>query len=561
MVVGEEGTMQRVFRVVDTNELELAGPKATAAFTRSVRRYGVVTPVLVAEMVDADGVIALTVVDGNRRIRAAKAERLPKVPAVVLKATTEQERARLTLMCNYMRSMNFHTESAAILSLASDVDAAAGAAKAVGLGPFKIQQLYRKITAMPEPVRRAMYEHRIPITAATWVGSWPEGLRREVVELLGRRRYLNTTMIKDLRASYAERHPEEFDTGGPAVGVAAIDPWIEADGIAVELPASPGLPESVPDASVAPARPAGGYVRTIAGQSAPLATNGLEVEPAWLDGDLQQVASTRAQPVAERPLQDARRTGQAWPPHEDRTDSIPAPAISAENGLWSGGTRVDVVVSAADRTHRTAAAATPDSRPVAFADPAAPGPTLASVQPTAHGAGAPVVVERSLPVASEKVDDRTERMVAFVVRLDATMRELAREGHALGIGRDRAVGRGREITGATTRPRIRHSMVPRFAPGILALPIVNRRRRRHWRLRGGLPRQLGAPPKPELSAAKYRRYAAVGAARSSLRRDHRSPFTPGATAPRSTTTACSRGSCSRSAGSCAASRASRTPTC
>ena len=71
-------------------------------------------------------------------------------PAVVLKATTKQDRARLTLLCNSMRSANFHTESAAILALAADEDAAAEAARAIGLGAVKIQQLYRKIVTMPD---------------------------------------------------------------------------------------------------------------------------------------------------------------------------------------------------------------------------------------------------------------------------------------------------------------------------------------------------------------------------------------------------------------------------
>ncbi len=230
--------MQRVFRVVDTRELSPKGVKTTGRFNRSIGRFGVLNPVLLAEVPDEDGVIQLHILDGNRRVRAARASRLSKVPAVVLKETTLLDRARLTLICNFMRSSNFHTESLAITMLGGSEEAIGQAAGEIGLGPMKMQQLYRKITSMPEAVRQAMYEHRIPVTGATWVGGWPDDLQAEVVETLARRRHLNTPALKAMKASYDARFPGSAAPVEDGAGNQRVDGWLEDDavGLEVEIP-------------------------------------------------------------------------------------------------------------------------------------------------------------------------------------------------------------------------------------------------------------------------------------------------------------------------------------
>jgi hypothetical protein len=53
-----------------------------------------------------------------------------------------------------------------------------------------------------------------------------------------------------------------------------------------------------------------------------------------------------------------------------------------------------------------------------------------------HESGSvPIAVTDTQPEPRITADDRAERMVAFVVRLDATLRDLVREGKALGIDR------------------------------------------------------------------------------------------------------------------------------
>jgi hypothetical protein len=63
-------------------------------------------------------------------------------------------------------------------------------------------------------------------------------------------------------------------------------------------------------------------------------------------------------------------------------------------------------------------------------------PEPAAIAIASRGSGsAPAALTEAELESRTGPDEGAERMVAFVVRLDAAMRELARQGHALGIGR------------------------------------------------------------------------------------------------------------------------------
>jgi hypothetical protein len=248
-----------------------------------------------------------------------------------------------------------------------------------------MQQLYRKIATMPEPVRRAMEEHRIPVTAAAWVGAWPEGLQREVVDLLARRRRVTTTMLKDLRERYAQRHPEAFGSATPARDTAPSGPWVITGWHGANLPG--------PDTSVD--RP----------------TTGVERDGA--DG----------------------RAGEVPPP-------IAAPAMA--------GARARAADVAEGPVTPSAVGIGPDAESPGARGPATPGGMSGAVAPAVeppaveHATGRPAVSGRPAhpeplavtpPAAPDPRDATVERMIAYVVRLDAALGELAREGRALGIER------------------------------------------------------------------------------------------------------------------------------
>ncbi len=251
--------MQRVFRLVDIAELEPVGMKTTTGFERSVERHGVINPIIVAEVADDDGVIGLEIVDGNRRVRAAKSARMEKIPAVVLKETSSEDRARLTLMTNQLRSYNFHTESLALTALAADEASAGRAANAMGISAVKLQNMQKKLASMSEEIRHAMYEGRIPVTSAMSIAGWPDELQRRIVDELRRKRRLYTRQIDEIKQEYERLHPpppkpSRVAPTPPAPEAPPFDDWYDDEPIAYSGPPSATAPVSFqPTVSSTPA--------------------------------------------------------------------------------------------------------------------------------------------------------------------------------------------------------------------------------------------------------------------------------------------------------------------
>lgn len=106
--------MEIVDREVPVEEIdETFGPPPAERLVESIRRNGVVVPVIVAERVDADGAIRLQLVDGNRRVAAVRTIGQVTIPARVLQGVTEADAAHLaslTLATNAFRTSNYITE-------------------------------------------------------------------------------------------------------------------------------------------------------------------------------------------------------------------------------------------------------------------------------------------------------------------------------------------------------------------------------------------------------------------------------------------------------------------
>lgn len=93
------------------------GPSPTSRFVRNVRKNGVIMPVLLREAVSDDGSPGYRIVDGNRRVAAARRSRHRDVPARILVDASADEVARITLATNIHRSNNHVTEFWAIKHL------------------------------------------------------------------------------------------------------------------------------------------------------------------------------------------------------------------------------------------------------------------------------------------------------------------------------------------------------------------------------------------------------------------------------------------------------------
>jgi hypothetical protein len=93
------------------------GPSPVPRFVENVRRNGVVIPILLREVVSTDGTVEYRIVDGNRRVAAAREIGLQDIPSRVLIDVSVDDAARLVLTANNFRSENEITEYWAIRHL------------------------------------------------------------------------------------------------------------------------------------------------------------------------------------------------------------------------------------------------------------------------------------------------------------------------------------------------------------------------------------------------------------------------------------------------------------
>jgi ParB/RepB/Spo0J family partition protein len=107
-----------ISREVPVAEIEVTvGPRPSARLVESVKRHGVVVPVILREIVNDDGELAYGIIDGNRRIASAREAELESVPARVIPQVTEADAAQVTLLTNSFRTGNYVTELWALRAL------------------------------------------------------------------------------------------------------------------------------------------------------------------------------------------------------------------------------------------------------------------------------------------------------------------------------------------------------------------------------------------------------------------------------------------------------------
>lgn len=107
-----------ISRDVALSEIEqTVGPRPSDRLVESVRRHGVVVPVILREVVSDEGELAYGIVDGNRRVASAREADLDLVPARVITEATEVDAAQVTLLANTLRAGNYVTELWALRAL------------------------------------------------------------------------------------------------------------------------------------------------------------------------------------------------------------------------------------------------------------------------------------------------------------------------------------------------------------------------------------------------------------------------------------------------------------
>lgn len=102
-----EGSLEQI----PLNEIgDAVGTPPSQRLKESVARMGVLQPVMLARKTDDAGEIRLTVIDGNRRIGAARAANMSHVPAIVFEGIEPTTVAETTLATNHFRSSNYLAE-------------------------------------------------------------------------------------------------------------------------------------------------------------------------------------------------------------------------------------------------------------------------------------------------------------------------------------------------------------------------------------------------------------------------------------------------------------------
>ncbi len=110
--------VELISRDVPVAEIEhTVGPRPSDRLVESVRRHGVVVPVILREIVSEEGELAYGIVDGNRRVASAREAEVDIVPARVIAEATEADAAQLTLLTNQFRAGNYVTELWALRAL------------------------------------------------------------------------------------------------------------------------------------------------------------------------------------------------------------------------------------------------------------------------------------------------------------------------------------------------------------------------------------------------------------------------------------------------------------
>ena len=160
--------------------------EALAALVESVRQHGLIQPLVVSRRATAGGGTAYVLIAGERRLQAARAAGLARVPVVVREATPQQQ-LELALVENIQRAdLNPLEEAAAFQQLQREFGLTQEAlAERIGRSRVAVTNTLR-LLALPEPIKQSLAANEISEGHARALLGLPEAaqtaLWRQVVE-------------------------------------------------------------------------------------------------------------------------------------------------------------------------------------------------------------------------------------------------------------------------------------------------------------------------------------------------------------------------------------------
>lgn len=204
------------------------GPVPDQAFVRSIRRFGVIEPVILRETgaPSGHGNPPYGIVDGRRRVAAARLAELLAVPARVYpkeRPTTFLD-PLLTLVCNVQRSHNPVAELAAIERLTAAGADESTIARATGISPQTVKKRVRLSHLIP-PLMRALAGGTLGVGVGEQAAKLPAATQERLAARLAERGRLTAD---DVRAE-REARTEDAVAQLPADLFASEDAGIGAD--------------------------------------------------------------------------------------------------------------------------------------------------------------------------------------------------------------------------------------------------------------------------------------------------------------------------------------------
>ncbi|XP_068917785.1 nucleoid occlusion protein-like [Tenebrio molitor] len=197
----------RVAEQISVDDLPDAyGPTPAKELVDSVAVYGVIQPLLVMR---DEGTGELTILDGNRRLMAARRMKMESVPALVVKQdeTQLEEIARLTLQMNNLRSTNDYAEQGAYDAVTDVGGEAEAIAKESGLSRAAITKRARWNVTHRE-LMLEFYDQKIAPTVIDAVSKLPADLQVEAYERFKNEGKLTTAAVKEIEEAAKGPKPE-----------------------------------------------------------------------------------------------------------------------------------------------------------------------------------------------------------------------------------------------------------------------------------------------------------------------------------------------------------------
>jgi len=213
-------------RVADLLPLAKDAVAPSRQLVASVRRYGVVTPVILVDTGDGQG---KQLVDGRRRVLAAKEAGLTHVEAVTYSFNREDARTfpaeLLTLTLNELRRPNPVAEAEAIRRLLDRGAPLRDICRATGMSPARVKQRMRLLN-LAAPLAQALSQGEIAISVAEAAAKLSSTEQRALADRLAERGKLTLEDVAEARSARRKAAQSTLDL--PTLPAVANSPQPQA---------------------------------------------------------------------------------------------------------------------------------------------------------------------------------------------------------------------------------------------------------------------------------------------------------------------------------------------